>query len=474
VGASFFARAEHRSAVARLSRISYKWKCPESTGRIMADAATITPPEDTNQPGSFIHWWRQARTSFLWMVMVAFVLRFGWIIVAHTYRFKTFDDNFSFGWEMGRIGRSLAQGQGFSNPFSATTGPTAWEPPLYPFLIAGIFQLFGVYTHASAVVLLGINSVFSALTCIPIFLISRRCFSERLAVWTSWLWAVMPSVMYWCTRWVWETSLAALLLALIFWLTLDLEERDGLAPWIQFGLLWGIAALANTSLLAFLPASGVWAWYRCWKRGKPSLAGVVLSALLFAACIAPWVARNYRTLGVMSLRSNFGAELRIGNGPGADGTWREYLHPTQNVYQMRLYRAMGEVAYVAERKRQAVDFIREDHSRFMVLCLKRFIYYWGGVPRLSEIPALAPVKNSVFLASSVLAFWGLGRALRKRRPGAWLFFWLILSYPAVYYAVFPHPRYRHPIEPELGILMVYVISQVEKKRAPRKRESTIA
>ena len=219
--------------------------------------------------------------------------------------------------------------------------------------------------------------------------------------------------MYWCTRWVWETSLAAFLLALIFWLTLDLEERDGLLPWIQFGLLWGIAALVNTSLLAFLPASGLWAWYRRWKCGKSSLAGVALSALLFVACITPWLARNDRVLGVMSLRSNFGAELRIGNGPGADGTWREYLHPTQNVYQMRLYRQMGEIAYVAERKREAIAFIREDYARFFGLSLKRFIYYWGGVPRLSEIPALAPIKNSVFLASSVLAFWGLGRALRQ-------------------------------------------------------------
>jgi len=46
------------------------------------------------------------------MVVVAFALRFGWIVVAHTYKFKALDDNFSFGWEMGRIGRSLAQGQG--------------------------------------------------------------------------------------------------------------------------------------------------------------------------------------------------------------------------------------------------------------------------------------------------------------------------------------------------------------------------
>jgi 4-amino-4-deoxy-L-arabinose transferase-like glycosyltransferase len=427
----------------------------------MADVVATTPATSSSAYG---RWWSQARTSFFWMVFVGFALRFGWIIVAHTYKFKALDDNFSFGWEMGRIGRSLALGQGFSNPFNATTGPTAWEPPLYPFLIAGVFRLFGVYTHASAIVLLGLNSFFSALTCIPVFLIARRCFGEKLAVWTSWLWALMPPVMYWCTRWVWETSLAALLLALIFWLTLELEERDGLKPWLEFGLLWGIAGLTNTSLLAFLPASGLWAWYRRWKRGKRSLAGIMLASLAFVFCITPWIARNSHTFGrLMFLRSNFGAELRIGNGPWADGTWREYLHPTRNVVEMRRYREMGEIAYVAERQREAMAFIREDYGRFMVLNMKRFIYYWGGVPRSSEIPALAPLKNSVFLASSVIAFWGLGRALRKHKPGAWLFFWLILSYPALYYIVFPHPRYRHPIEPELGILMVYVISEAEKK-----------
>lgn len=436
----------------------------------MAYPTSTIPPAISTAPASFRLWWRRARTSFFWMVFVGFALRFGWIVVAHTYKFKALDDNFSFGWEMGRIGRSLALGQGFSNPFSEITGPTAWEPPLYPLLIAGVFKLFGIYTHASALVLLSINSLFSALTCIPIFLISRRCFNEKLAVWTGWLWAVMPPVMYWCTRWVWETSLAALLLALIFWLSLDLEEENGLLPWIRFGLLWGIAALANTSLLAFLPASGLWVWYRHWTRGKSALAEVTLSALVFVACVAPWLARNDRTLGILSLRSNFGAELRIGNGPGADGTWREYLHPTQNVYQMQLYRRMGEIAYVAERKHEAVAFIREDYPRFLGLSLKRFIYYWGGVPRLSEIPALAPLKNSVFLASSVLAFCGLGLALRQARPGAALFLWLILLYPAVYYAVFPHPRYRHPIEPELGILMVYVISEARKRSPARAPE----
>lgn len=413
----------------------------------------------------FLRAWAAARTSFFWIVLIALIFRVGLIVIGHRYRFKNIDNNFSFGWEMGRIGRALASGQGFSNPFNEVTGPTAWEPPLYPFLIAGVFKIFGIYTSTSALILLTINSLFSALTCIPIFLTAKKCFGETVAVWTAWMWALLPSVMFWCTRWVWETSLAALLLAVIFWLALDLENRDGWWPWLEFGLLWGIAGLTNTSLLAFLPVSGLWAWYRRRKLGLRSLGGVALASIVFLACLIPWAVRNYRTFDRLILvRDNFGAELRIGNGPAADGTWQEYLHPTRNVYEMRRFQQLGEIGYVAERKREALAFIREDYARFFGLSAKRFIYYWGGIPKLAQNPALAPLKNSVFLASTVLAFWGLGRALRKKRPGAWLFFWLILVYPAVYYFVFPHPRYRHPIEPELGILIVYVISEAEWRK----------
>ena len=185
----------------------------------MMNAATPT----TTDVSARQRWWAHTRTSLFWIVIVAFAVRFGYIVIGHTYRFRSSnpvlaanEKDFSFGFEMGRIGRSLAQGQGFSNPFNETTGPTAWEPPLYPFLIAEVFRVFGVYSRTSAILLLTMNSVFSALTCVPIFLISKRCFSEKVAVWTSWTWALLPSVIFWCTRWVWETSLAALLLALIF------------------------------------------------------------------------------------------------------------------------------------------------------------------------------------------------------------------------------------------------------------------
>ena len=409
-------------------------------------------------------YWLRVRTSLFWMVAIAFALRVLTILLLHTYKFRTSESNFGFGWEMGRIAESLALGEGFSNPFHGTTGPTAWEPPLTPFLIAGMFKLAGTYSRLSAFLLLVVNSFWSALTCVPIFLIARRCFSERVAVGSAWTWALMPYAIYWCTKWVWETSLSALLIATIFWLVITFEERDGMKPWIEFGILWGVAALNSPVLLSFLPASGLYAWYRRSKAGKKSMAGVALASLLFFACITPWLVRNYRVFGrPVFLRSNFGAELRMGNGPGANGTWMYILHPTQDNVQLQRYRTMGELAYVEARKQEAYAWIKANPREFVIVTLKKFVYYWYSVPKAYDNPWVAPLKEALFFFTSVMAFWGLARALRRHKPYAWLFFWLILCYPAVYYLVFPHARYRHPIDPQITILAVFLINEAEKR-----------
>lgn len=408
--------------------------------------------------------WSHIRTSLFWIVTIAFLLRFGWILIGHTYKFKPTDDNFGFGFEMGRIAESIASGHGFGNPFGPPTGATAWEPPLYPYLTAAVFVVFGIYSKLSALVLLTLNSFFSALTSIPIFLIARRMFSERVAVGSAWVWALAPNVMFWCTRYVWETSLSALLLATIFWLTLRLEDRDGLRPWIEFGVLWGIVALNSPTLLSFLPAAGLWAWYRRARLYKRSIAGVVLASAIFFVCIAPWIIRNYEVFGkFIFIRDNFGAELRLGNGNGADGTLMLYLDPMHDVYAMRQFESMGELPWIAMRKQQAVAYIKADYSRFALLCFKRFVCFWAGPPKATEPEWLGPMKNSLFLATSVLMFWGLVRALRQRKPGAWLIFWLILLYPSIYYGVYAILRYRHPIEPIIAILCVFILSEAGRK-----------
>jgi 4-amino-4-deoxy-L-arabinose transferase-like glycosyltransferase len=398
---------------------------------------------------------------FVWLLPLSFFLQIAAIGVLHQYRTRPGNDNFEFGWEMGRVARSISLGHGFSSPYEGNTGPTAWEPPLYPYLMAGVFKLCGIYSHASAWVLLSINSLFATLTTIPILLLARKTFGERVATWSAYGWAINPYIWYWSIHWIWDTTFTPLVLACIFLIAVQLQDAPGKRGWILFGALYGVGALANPTMLAFLPFCGLWIWRQRYCRGLPSLGGVVLSSIVFFAVLSPWVVRNYEVFGrFVFLRDDFGLQVRLGNGPSADGMLMAYLQPNLNKLELQKFQTMGELAYAEACKQQAFDWIRQHPGRFTVISLKRFFYYWNGVPRPSASTSPMDFRSSGFLATSVLALWGLGRALRQKRPAAWLYAGLVLTYPTVYYFVFPHARYRHPIEPVLVILIVFLLLEV--------------
>jgi len=158
-------------------------------------------------------------------------------------------------------------------------------------------------------------------------------------------------------------------------------------------------------------------------------------------------------------------QFRLGNNKFADGMLIATLQPNLNKPELEKFERLGEIAYEADCRRLAVEWIRANPGRFAIISMKRSFYYWNGVPRPTDSTALWDFRSSLFLASSVLAIWGLIRALRQKRPGAWLFAGLVLTYPTVYYFVYPHARYRHPIEPELFILLVFLVSQVRSRSA---------
>src|SRR5271169_1917208 len=138
--------------------------------------------------------------SILFIVLAAFLLRVAVITIGHTDKITPRRDHFQFGWEMGRLARSIALGQGFSSPTDLATGPSAWAPPVYPCILAGAFKLFGIYTAASAFVILTFNSVFAALTCLTLYRIAERMYGVSVARASAWTWAVFPYALYWPTR----------------------------------------------------------------------------------------------------------------------------------------------------------------------------------------------------------------------------------------------------------------------------------
>src|SRR3984885_7492839 len=95
--------------------------------------------------------------SLLWMVLAGLAIRL--IVVGFLYPERTDParDHWRFGGEAGRIARSIALGEGFSNPLFGQTGPTAWLSPVFPYLLAGIFKVFGIYSKTSALLALSLD-----------------------------------------------------------------------------------------------------------------------------------------------------------------------------------------------------------------------------------------------------------------------------------------------------------------------------
>lgn len=408
-------------------------------------------------------------------------MRVLYMTLAHTYHLRTGQDHFEFGYEMGRVAQALVTGHGYADPFIGHTGPTTWVPPLYPWLLAAVFKIFGIYTFRSAWVILAINSFFSALTTLTTYEIAARCFNRRVALWSAWIWALYPAAMQYAVRWVWDMTLSTWLLSLILVVALrmrrigefrsaaDLSSPSDdhgrtLRRWLIFGLLWGILALSNPSLLLFLPACGWWVLHG--TRQMQRQAGFAsLAAVVFLLCISPWIIRNALVFHrFIPMRANFGAELYLGNGPGAMGFLMEYNHPYEAPDQLRLYKQMGEVNYAQMRGRLAKKYIGGHPGLFLRNSLKRLYFFWVSVPHPSGGPwYIEAARVADFAFASIAGLFGLALALKRHKPAAWLFAWAFFLIPLIYYFVTVHARFRNPLEPIIAILAVYLFQSAEKR-----------
>ena len=432
------------------------------------------------------------------MFWVGLVVRLLYITLAHTYRLRVYMDHFEFGWEMGRIARAFATGYGFADPFTGHTGPTAWTPPLYPLLLASVFKIFGVYTLASGWVILALNSVFSAATAPAVYELAWRVFGRtakglKVALWSGWLWALYPAAMQYAVHWVWDMALTAFLFSWVLVLALrlrglgrDTDGELGSTPgtpriptqstrrWAFFGLLWGLIALSNSSLLTFAPFCAVWA-------AKPLLlqpgrfAAAAGKLLLAAGCalfvVSPWVARNWEAFhAFIPMRANLGAELYESVLPSHEGfPWGAAMPMAEADKKFQRYKRLGEVAYSKQQGASAVEIIRQRPLRSLGYVLKRFYFFWYSVPHPVGKSLFVEVMREINYAFlSVGGLLGLALAMHRRVPGAWLLFWAFAVIPLLFYLITVQARFRHPLEPIITVLIVYLFQSAELPGARRQ------
>jgi 4-amino-4-deoxy-L-arabinose transferase-like glycosyltransferase len=405
---------------------------------------------------------------------IGLAVRIAYMTLARTWHMQPYYHHFAFGYEMGRIARSLATGYGFSSPFHGHTGPTAWVAPLYPWILGGVFKLFGVYTALSAWVILAFDCVLNSLVILTTWEIAERCFNRKVAWWSAWIWALYPAAMQFAVKWVWEMTLTAFLFSCVLVLALRMRKigEPGAVPapstrqWAVFALLWALIGLCDPTVLLFLPPCGIWILLGV-PRGKVwpgQIAKATLAAVIFAGCVTPWMVRNYRVFHqFVPFRANLGAELYLGNGPGADGLEMGYEHPFLSPYQFGLYRRMGEVAYARWRGDLAKQYIRAHPRHFAWISLRRAYFFWFSVPHADNHVWIVNVTRSLnFQFTSLAGLFGLALAVRRRRPAAKLFVWAFALLPLVYYFVTVSARFRHVLEPLIAILGVYLFQSAEK------------
>jgi len=418
-----------------------------------------------------------ASRQLLLMVLVALILRLAVMAFQYPEQLNPVRDHFRFGFEMGRVARSLVQGKGFANPLFGETGPTAWMPPLFPSLLAGVFKIFGVYTKASALVMLSINCLASALNCIPVYFMARKSFGPRLAFWSGWGWALFPYGVYFPSEMIWPTTLTTLELSIVFMLALYLAENDRAFGWILYGLCWAVAALTDPAAVSVLPFISLWACFRLFRGRKRWLLCAAVSSLAFLLAVSPWIVRNYVVFHqFIPFRDGLGLELRVGNSEDTSLlTNNKQLGPCCNAAAWEEFKREGELNFMAKKQREALDFIGTHRALFLKTTVRRVIYVWTSFwswdyARLGDEPLDKP--NIFFCTSfTILALIGFRRAWQFDPASVIPYALVLFSYPLVYYVTHNDMRYRRPIDPMMVVLAVVAIAAWWQQKALRRAGS---
>ena len=366
-------------------------------------------------------------------------------------------DHNLFGWEMGWTARSLALGQGFSSPFLPVTGPTALVPPLYPYFLAGLFRVFGLYTVESAFAALGFNALFSALTCIPIFFLTRNALNLRAARIAALAWAVYPFAIYFSAGRVWDYALTSLLFSCCLLAAQRLHLRRPLA-WAGFGLLYGITALSNPSIASLLPLLLAIALYKVWRVDGAWLRKSLIAAVAFLAVCLPWVVRSEQVMHArFFLRDGFWLEFYAGNDGHDFNSNDEAAHPASNPAEMQRYAALGEIHYLAEKRILAVHWVQAHPARFAVLTVRRTLRFWTGFWSFNQRYLAAEpldLPNVPFcLCLTFFMLRGLVRWAREDAGAPLPYLLMLIVFPLPYYLTHSSADYRQPIEPIILLLV---------------------
>ena len=196
------------------------------------------------------------------------------------------------------IAWNLVSGNGYSVNGEI---PTARRPPGYPFLLAGVFTIFG----KSWVVARVTNILISSLTVGVIYLMSCRLFNRNIGLIAALIGTFYPAFIRFSLRIISDTLFVFIISIALYCFTKIHDRPKSLGTKLICGVFLGVGMLTRSELLLFIPFLVIWAFlsYRQFYAALRTIAIILLPALLF---VSPWVIRNHIVFDGFVMSTNLG------------------------------------------------------------------------------------------------------------------------------------------------------------------------
>jgi hypothetical protein len=413
-------------------------EAPDATSSSGADPREARPaacaPKQAKSDGGPTDRWVAAG-----LLVVVFLITRG-----HALFSSVTPDYQHLGAEYYNIARAIVDGRGFSDPFGEVTGATAWMPPLYSLLLAGLLLVLKQKSLV-AVAAVVIADIAYAAVGFTIFRIAKGSCCRlsplvSVALYVGWLWAFYP----WFFLGTHDIWLVMLVFAGIVFLLFRYRQTSQLAKW-KWGLLGGLTTITSPALALAWALPTLW-WIVKSREHRRSL---LLSCTLALAMAAPWTMRNAMAFHrFIPLKSNLWYDAYQANYMDDDGVYDSLSfvhHPFNSLATRFRYAKLGEIGFADECRSRFYRAVRDNPRSLVNKVVSRAL---AGtvryVPFEPEPPVGLIVRRVVFglpLLGFLIALWGPNR--RSLLGLGQLYF----AYLFPYILVASYLRYLLPMTP---------------------------
>lgn len=375
------------------------------------------------------------------------------------------DFNRHLGAEHDEIARSIRAGEGFSSPFRVSSGPTAWMPPVLPYILAACYWVTDDDARSVVDLILVAKSLVLILTGVITLAEART-----LGLWKFGVGAIV--VGYGCEfYYLFQVTHDVWLIMLVLdcvWMCCSVLRSDNHVSSVLWGGVGGVALLCS-------PVVGlVWGVITIAQSRSTKQRRSMLLAVIFCVVIAtPWCVRNRVVLGKwIPIKSNGVYEVWQSLCVDEDGvldlaTIRQHPYSSSN-RERQHYVEIGEIQFVGEKtpavlaklQTQPLDFAERILARFIAAC-----QYYSPLDKRDEQLWSTSIHRTLFFLPFL--FWCvLIVSFRWQPRRAKVAVLIYASYLCPYILISFYDRYGAPL---IGIKLLLIVYGVATCRGALTR-----